>query len=617
MAAPVLPELELSQLNLSASTGSTSYDSDEHQTPVRVQHQAEVEAVADDAPEPDDDHVAEQQSLTSSTAMVAAPGRQHRRGLHRSLNDGWTLEIAAGLLSVICTIALVILLICFDGKPLADWHSQLQLNTIVSILATIAKSSFLLPVAECISQTKWIHFQGVHHLKTLQTIDDASRGPLGAVQILASTKVVVLWIGALVTLVALGMDPFIQQVISYPQLNVTLSTPTAYVPVSRVLDSGQRQTEDGPQVIYPNGLEHGYEAYAVKSAALQALYNGSIDPPFQCAAPVCHFDTFSSLSLCSSCNDVSKSTTTTDCGNGAFCTYVTPAGARIRTTNALEEDNSYLTLFNSTSTTNLSGSGFSDLTVSNFSLIKFNQSATSSTDQPVLSAAYDCSLRWCGKTWSSGSVSNGIFEYGSLTQWDFRNVTSYYPPYASETMYATITPDVQIANGSGEGNWSINSVDWGNLSGYLDGLFSWTVDGGDDEGIQQILYRSSNVPAVVQRVADTMTNAVRTSRNQTFVPGQSLRAETFIKISWPYMILPIIVVIAANVLLLVTVLLTRKRHAPVWKSSTLPLLFHASLSEKAPLPQTARLSEMEKVAEQQKVQLTGATKHDLQLVCHT
>ncbi|KAJ9656522.1 hypothetical protein H2198_004871 [Neophaeococcomyces mojaviensis] len=114
---------------------------------------------------------------------VAPPSTRLKHGLRRFIsrwNDWWILEVAAGILSIVCLITIVIILGHFDGASLSKWHSWITPNAMVSVLATVSKSSVLLPVAECISQLTWLQFQRPHSLQLIQEIDEASRGALGS-----------------------------------------------------------------------------------------------------------------------------------------------------------------------------------------------------------------------------------------------------------------------------------------------------------------------------------------------------------------------------------------------------------------------------------------------------
>lgn len=81
--------------------------------------------------------------------------RQKKRGVLRE----WWQETLSATSSILCTVAIVVILYNVDGKPLANWTMPVSLNVVVSILSTAVKAGLILPVAECISQLKWIHLQ--------------------------------------------------------------------------------------------------------------------------------------------------------------------------------------------------------------------------------------------------------------------------------------------------------------------------------------------------------------------------------------------------------------------------------------------------------------------------
>lgn len=85
-----------------------------------------------------------------------APPRLKRR---RFLSEWWQ-EMLSALSSVSCLVAIVVILYKVNGKPLADWNGPVSLNAVVSILSTAVKAGLILPVADCISQLKWIYLQG-------------------------------------------------------------------------------------------------------------------------------------------------------------------------------------------------------------------------------------------------------------------------------------------------------------------------------------------------------------------------------------------------------------------------------------------------------------------------
>lgn len=67
----------------------------------------------------------------------------------------------------------------------------MKLNSILSISATVSKSSLLMANAAAMSQLKWIRLGSRskrHRLYDIQLYDDASRGPWGSLMLLMSNK---------------------------------------------------------------------------------------------------------------------------------------------------------------------------------------------------------------------------------------------------------------------------------------------------------------------------------------------------------------------------------------------------------------------------------------------
>lgn len=87
--------------------------------------------------------------------LDAAPQRLKRR---RFLTEWWQ-EMLSAISSMLCIVAIIVILYKVNRKPLADWDEPVSLNAVISVLSTAAKAGLILPVAECISQLKWIHLQ--------------------------------------------------------------------------------------------------------------------------------------------------------------------------------------------------------------------------------------------------------------------------------------------------------------------------------------------------------------------------------------------------------------------------------------------------------------------------
>lgn len=93
------------------------------------------------------------------TAVVySCPPAPSAKPTAKPLSAGsWREEILSAFFSIACTAAMIIVLIKFDGKVLSSWAWYISPNAVISILSTGSKAAMILPVAECISQLKWIY----------------------------------------------------------------------------------------------------------------------------------------------------------------------------------------------------------------------------------------------------------------------------------------------------------------------------------------------------------------------------------------------------------------------------------------------------------------------------
>lgn len=158
--------------------------------------------------------------------------------------DRWLWEMAGAILSFICIVAVVAVLYRFHGQPLSAWKMPIAINSLISLFSTVAKAALLLPVAAYLSQLKWHYFaQEPHPLNDLQIFDDASRGPLGALQLLweLKGKALIASLASIITIVALAIDPFTQQIISLPSRSVPTSNTSATIAMAQVYDTGLSQ----------------------------------------------------------------------------------------------------------------------------------------------------------------------------------------------------------------------------------------------------------------------------------------------------------------------------------------------------------------------------------------
>ncbi|KAH8743762.1 hypothetical protein F5883DRAFT_388839, partial [Diaporthe sp. PMI_573] len=210
----------------------------------------------------------------------------------------WWQEMLSAMLSMLCTVVIIVILYKVDDKLLADWDEPVSLNAVISVLSTAVKAGLILPVAECISQLKWIYLQSSKsHLEQLQVFDNASRGPAGSFLFFLQARraPVVSYFACLIVILAVALDPFTQQVIQYYQ--------PAKVPVPH-LNSTVRHSQE-----YDRGTTYGTNWESdIMFGMMSGLYGKLPLPPFSCPGVNCTYPEVTSLGMCSYCEDVTERT---------------------------------------------------------------------------------------------------------------------------------------------------------------------------------------------------------------------------------------------------------------------------------------------------------------------
>lgn len=175
---------------------------------------------------------------TSASNAVVSPPKPPDSAVSRIWQWTWWWELGAILLSIACLAAMLVILGIVNDKPLSKWGAEMQPNTIVSILATAAKTSALFGLAEAVSQYKWMYFEDVHPLHHLQLYDGATRGPLSALALLARGRLTVVGsVAALIFAAALAFEPTAQATL-VTRLDITvLSEGSSQQPQNGTLES--------------------------------------------------------------------------------------------------------------------------------------------------------------------------------------------------------------------------------------------------------------------------------------------------------------------------------------------------------------------------------------------
>lgn len=561
--------------------------------------------------------------------------------------DSWLFECIALAFSIACFIAIVIVLLIYDGKRQPDMANGLTLNTIISVLATGCKSALVLVISESISQLKWPWFQNPtqsqNQLVTIQKFDAASRGPLGSFMMIIHHRAQsIVSFGAAIIVLLLAFDPFMQQLLTYPVRPIisqdsTASTPQrlAHLPLEQDSTSASSSSWD--------------------SALAQALWtNGDFTVIPQCSSGNCTWDIFSSVSVCSRCEDVT-STIKFDCESPlpsvndvkkAFnisCYIYLPGGIPpmfnvLGTTDSDEYSSSSpslnfpskiiwqpfdYSLYLSSHLPNYTLNGvMNPLWTIAYTQLELDGNRVS-TNKSIADAiqfknATACAVSTCLRDYHV-SVNNGIpsvrsknFEFGTIYDNPSPDSDSWSrcwkPGDAGEDKSKFAFCDDSM---SSFGTDSLGFIpDALNLEWDFDHVLdTWSLAPTNDEEIPNsnpILQQYVRVgfEEVVTRMADSLTKLGLETTNHSVI-GTGYIPAAFVAVRWPWIILPVILLVTGALFLMVTMVISKKSHAPLWKSSALAPYYHGVErgSDDEDYDELLTASSMERKSEGETVQL--------------
>lgn len=242
----------------------------------------------------------------------------------RNVVKRWLVEIISWCISALCTAIIIIVLFIYQRRPIPKWPLGLTLNAFISVLAKIASAALLLPVSEALGQLKWNWFQGKQNKSTeskkmwdFELFDNASRGPWGSFLLLLRTKGRSLAaLGCAVTIFALAMDPFFQQVVAFPETwriqprNGSLAravTYSRYVAEDYFLGSNFEVLEPD-QMMSSTAFRYFFEQGTKTAASRNGNWSSSVESrpeiPLTCPANKCTWTEYETLAVCNRCKEI-------------------------------------------------------------------------------------------------------------------------------------------------------------------------------------------------------------------------------------------------------------------------------------------------------------------------
>lgn len=561
---------------------------------IRLQHNPLSDQHDNRPLHPDSKHLLSSQYGKADNATGIHESHGSSRNLFRS--DWWLWEIIFTGVSVASLIAIIGILQAYNGQPLPNWPHFITLNAFLAIMSTIFKASMMVSVAACIGQLKWLWFRRPRRLRDIDTVDQASRGSWGSILLLfrlTSTQLVS--IGALITILATAIDPFTQQIVSYP-LRLVSTGEGAVTSRAQSYDEGRYNLPVGSGVQDAPSID-------TKASFYQGIFASDLQPlrP-SCVTENCTFPSFDSLALCSKCENVTsevKSSYEQGIGGlGHFSgwvlnmTYALPGDVAIDF-NAIYGDKSmkdlrYGPAFLSVANISSNFVGIKNPLLSLSTLQFKNVEAAGREGNYIKSPpeAHQCALYFCVQSYDVRIVK-GTPSTKVVSSW--YNETDPVLPLGDNEMdrifHRATDQDTVAATAHSTEDFVVNNRTFETALWY----FTKTLSGKTFTSLSEVspderapndvlaaMQNSVDVGVMINNLATSFTNRMRamSSDKNSQVNGTAFISVPHVRVQWAWLSLPILLMVLSLAFLVATSLITKKSNIPVWKTSTLAVMFH-------------------------------------------
>ncbi|KAM5471252.1 hypothetical protein MauCBS54593_003592 [Microsporum audouinii] len=498
--------------------------------------------------------------LSSSTTI-----RYKRHGA-ASLAE-WPLEALTSVGSLAFLAGIVVIFLKMDNKPLSAWNSAVSLNAVISILTTACSTALMHGVSNFISQLKWLHFKnGPQRLADLEKFDEASRGPWGCLKFLATSRLNLATIGALVTIARFAFAPLVQQVVMIEQR----ITPEAAATFGYAHEYNRG-------VLVQNSVDQSIPQDAgMQAAVIQGLYNINSPDMFNCSGACRWEGQFITLGFKSQCSNVTEATlqslhcNKTSNGVITYCNMTTPGGLGV-STRRVDTDYSTSYWMNVSTPRNITEAKARFPEIGRFALYR---STSDINFQPLDINITDCSLSFTAYEYTNAQANGSAFSFGQTREVDFGATIPW------EAWGDGLRGGLRTNQSEAKGTPTL-AVSWNDLRAlqvFLESsaIVSEWVDGNwvnKNFGLSGALAGDVDVGQRFGKLALAMTSYLRSGPNSILAHGQSLKSEAFVSIRWLYLVGPIAIELLALLFAVFTVVSNRKsRNVPLWKASALAVL---------------------------------------------
>jgi hypothetical protein len=578
--------------------------------------------------------------------------------MERWMEKLWLFEIFALVISTLALIGLIILLRVTNGNTVPNWtirtkHTKpvtVTINSVISIFSTAVKSTVLIPVAAAMGELKWMWFSSGHRLTDIQVFESAARGPLGAIIMLWSFRGRSLaCLGAVIILSSLALDFGFQQLVTYPLRPVDLEPAT--IPVTN----------------YYSGLRPGWISGTplAEQGMVAAMYTGMygqgqtfpVTPG--CSTGNCTWDQdYTSLGFCSRCysttDQIVKQCSTYNytyydeneqlqvLGDPIpYCNYTLPSGQMIpaldfSTGTAQTFNPIFVDIDTSPASENTYFGKALTAHVATLSVMRAEWTLVSDTvdGQPrlystLLSAnATECGIDVCAIKYHAseqGSFFNETIIDTFVNETD-RNIFS--DGNSGYSMDAVVHPPSSWTNHSNANNSNIFTIDAmsiqalrmqftaGSNQPIWGGRFNDSMIGQvavENDFVAYVRYlNESGMASMMSSLTSSMTRHIRAAPGVVSTPeaplsfsalGRTTQNLPHVNVRWGWIALPATILSLSAILLVCTMVHSRKEGATMlWKSNALAHFYHPLTREgRAKLGSAHSAKHAEKIAQDMRV----------------
>lgn len=507
------------------------------------------------------------------------------------LTNSWLHEISSLVGSWACQIWLVIILLKMNNRPLDIWAQKISLNATVSALSTISKALLLEPVGASIGQLKWLHLRSPHRLYDFELFDQASRGPLGSVFLLARFRIDMVSLGCFVTILSAALGPFTQQVISYAnrQLDVRNSSVTFGVAYNYSVAINQGSGDFSPKTFDSS----------IRANILGALYNSKIPPVFNCTSSCAWNDIYVTLGFGHECRDVTEAATSnricTDLDShepvdpydgkvSQECNMTTPGGVLLKTDHFPVFDGTWHTTRKyvsiASSSTYLSwydrtpkhGKSYSSLVT----LAQYERDPAFLHGGELKENVTECEVSAVAWRHSGIKVEGNQLAIADREKISLDDVGDSMSDVGEYIWH--MSPIISF-NETGLRPMEISVWDCRGLDSFLVNLLSDISNVERSQPFQEIddkppVFETSvsggDIAIWVARMTEAMTSALQSGPNRQLMEGMSRDVVIFVQVDWLWYALPLVVEVGSSILLVFAIWQSRsKQNIPLWKTSAL------------------------------------------------